>query len=33
MVKKVYFLDAEVTLKNGGMSTDLFDKPTVTRQF
>ena len=31
--QKVNFLDVEVTLKNGVLSTDLFVKPTATHQF
>ena len=31
--EKVNFLDVEVTLKNGVLSTDLFVKPTDTHQF
>ena len=31
--KKVSFLDVEVTLNNGVLSTDLFVKPTDTHQF
>ena len=31
--EKVNFLDVEVTLKNGVLSTDLFVKPTDTHKF
>ena len=31
--EKVNFLDVEVTLNNGELSTDLFVKPTDTHQF